>query len=196
MRTLDSIKSTMSKKGYRFFDGGDYNMNIIGVRSTNRRPEYFDDEFYLIYRDEEGRLNQHCFSGSTDPGIDSLKDPISSKGCAILMPGQYLGLWSLGFHKGQYEALVQVKPCKVFRDGNKDDVLDFYPTSVEQGIFGINFHHANAALASLRVGRWSAGCQVVQDPKEFLFAIELFKKSAAAYGNSFSYTLLEENDFL
>lgn len=196
MKKLDSIKAVMAKKGYRFFDGGAYNMNIVGVRSGNRNPLSFDDEFHIIYRDEESRVNQHCFSGSTDPGTDSLKNPISSKGTAILVPGQYLGLWSLGLHKGQYEALVQVKPCKVYRDNNKDEILDFYPETLQEGVFGINFHRSNPAVPSLRVGSWSAGCQVMQDPKQFAFAISLFKKAAASYGNSFSYTLLEDKDFL
>lgn len=195
MKTLETIKAALAAKGYRFFDGGIYNMNIIGVRSVQRRANAFDDELYFIYRDDEGRMNQHCFSGSTDPGTDSLKDPISSKGCAILVPGQYQGLWSLGFHKGQYQALVQVKPVKVYRDGNTDEILDFHPTTVEEGVFGINFHRAKAAAASLRVGKWSAGCQVLANPKEYLFAIDLCKKSAVRYGNSFTYTLLEEKDF-
>jgi len=52
-----------------------------------------------------------------------------------------------------------------------------------------------AILNSTRVDKWSAGCQV--QPTESIFKIEMniFKQAAENWGNSFTYTLLEESDF-
>ena len=41
---------------------------------------------------------------------------------------------------------------------------------------------------------YSAGCQVFADPKDFAKFIELCKKQSTLYGNSFTYTLLDEKD--
>jgi len=45
------------------------------------------------------------------------------------------------------------------------------------------------------VGKWSAGCQVLQDPDHFKFLLTLCDRASVKYGNKFSYTLLEEADF-
>ena len=193
--TLDQIKAVLAQKGYKFFDNGVYNLNIIGVRANKVKPDAFDDTIYFIYRDEHTRPNINCFPCTTEPGLDCLITPVSSKGTAILVPAQYSGMWALGLHKGEYEALVQVNPVSVYRDNNRDDVFDFDPKSIESGCFGINMHHASQFNPNVRVGKWSAGCQVFQNIKDFDFAIALCKKAAELYSNSFTYTLIEEKDF-
>ena len=195
MKSVDEIKIVLANKKYRFFDTGAYNLNIIGVRSANRTANAFDDDFYFIYRDGTNQQIVKHFKGTTDPGLDSLQKCENSKGCAIMVPGQYVGLWKLGLHKGQYEALVQSNPVKVYRDGDKDAILDLNHQTIDSGIFGINFHHANMTAVSTLVGGWSAGCQVLNNPADFAVALDLCKKSAEKYGNSFTYTLIEECDF-
>ena len=54
----------------------------------------------------------------------------------------------------------QTKSIKIYRDGNKDGVID--KKIVQEGLFGINFHQAG--LGNL-IDNWSAGCQVV--PKAY-----------------------------
>ncbi|GAG43566.1 unnamed protein product, partial [marine sediment metagenome] len=46
------------------------------------------------------------------------------------------------------------------------------------------------------VGKWSAGCQVLQDAEHFAFLMTLCERARKKFGNSFTYTLLEENDFI
>lgn len=65
----------------------------------------------------------------------------------------------------------------------------------DMSMFGINIHRSNAHRTSTVIGKWSAGCQVLQDPAHFWFLFDLCELSAATFSNSFSYTLLEENDF-
>jgi hypothetical protein len=44
----------------------------------------------------------------------------------------------------------------------------------------------------MQVDKWSAGCQVTADHLDLNIVVALAKKAAALYGNSFSYTLLSE----
>ena len=67
-------------------------------------------------------------------------------------------------------------------------------TEEHSGIHALNIHRANSHRASTVVGKWSAGCQVFQDPDHFLFLLSLCEKGKERFGNSFTYTLLEEGD--
>jgi len=179
-----------------FFDGNkNYNLNLIGVRRDNAGTNKFDDYVLVIYRDNSGQELCKKYPATTDPGEYWLKNPINPKGTAVLVPGQYRGSWKLGKHQNNYEALVQRKPVKVWRDNNKDDIIDYIHLKlINEGYFGINIHRSNPYDKSYAVGKWSAGCQVFQaiaDYKEFM---ALCKKSATLYGNSFSYTLVTEED--
>ena len=186
----------MNKKGYTFFDGNkQLNVNLIGVRRDNAGTNEFDDFFVMIYRDK--KLNEVCkvFPVTTDPGEYWLENPINPKGTAVLVPGQYRGTWQLGKHQNNYEALVQRKEVKVWRDNNKDKVIDYKSFhTISEGHFGINIHRSNPYDKSYLVNKWSAGCQVFQSVDDFDEFMKICKKSANLYGNSFTYTLLTEQE--
>ena len=40
---VDKIKEACKKKGYAFFENGDYNLNIVGIRSAYGKADKFDD---------------------------------------------------------------------------------------------------------------------------------------------------------
>jgi hypothetical protein len=84
---------------------------------------------------------------------------------------------------------------KVYRDNNKDLIQDYNVATIEEGIFGINIHRSNPAQASVLNEKWSAGCQVFANPKDFEQFMSICKKSRDLYGNKFTYTLLLEEDF-
>ena len=51
--TREEIENTMVSKGYKYFTGGDYDVNIIGVRNSdtkNRVTNAFDDFIYLVLK--------------------------------------------------------------------------------------------------------------------------------------------------
>ena len=123
-----------------------------------------------------------------------MEHPTQVKGTAILKEGQYRGAYKIGYHKGKYKALCQAKPLPVYRDGNKDDKFDLNPLSIDKGIFGINIHKAgdNSTL----VDGWSYGCTVFAKSLDFSSFMRLVEKSANIYGNSFTYTLINEEDLL
>ena len=124
--TPENIKSYFAAKSYKFFDTPDrkLNLNIIGVRRDNQGTNTFDDFLLVMYREEELMVN-HRWSATTDPGKYWLLNPINPKGTAVLVPGQYRGTWQLGKHQNSYEALVQRKPVKVWRDNSKDEIIDY-----------------------------------------------------------------------
>ena len=195
-----------------------YNLNIWGIRSDNQHAGFFDDTL-VVWSDSY----YNKFTVTVDPSDLYLLNPIHKKGTAIIKPGQYRGVWKKGFHQRRedHPALVQVNPIKVYRDFNKDDILDWEKpkynysiikridanTSVQEflnaehkivfkihtGIFGINCHRASKWKIKERVGLYSAGCVVHNNPiryeKEFLNVID---KAITNWGNSFSFTLVTE----
>ena len=186
----------MNKKGYTFFDGNkQLNVNLIGIRRDNPGTNEFDDFLVMIYRDKKLKEVCEVFPVTTDPGEYWLENPMNPKGTAVLVPGQYRGTWQLGKHQNNYEALVQRKEVKVWRDNNKDKVIDYKSFhTISEGYFGINIHRSNPYDKSYLVNKWSAGCQVFQSVDDFDEFMKICKKSANLYGNSFTYTLLTEQE--
>ena len=187
------FQNIFAKKGYTFFTKGEYNLNIIGVRHKGSKvTNHFDDCLVVIYNTTTEKNVKKVFTCTTLPGKKAMEHLTQVKGTAILKPGQYRGAYKIGYHKGKYKALCQAKSLPVYRDGNKDDKFDLNPISIDKGIFGINIHKAgdNSTL----VDGWSYGCQVLAKSLDFNALMRLVDRSASIYGNSFTYTLINEED--
>lgn len=193
--TIESIREVFDRKGYRFFTNGKYNLNLLGVRKNTSASNKFDDYLVAVYKNESDEWQCLVWEATTDPGKHWLENPLSPKGTAILIPNQYRGTWKIGLHRGKYKALCQSKNVKVWRDNDKDDELDFLCEDSQEGIFGINIHRSNPYTESQRVDKWSAGCQVFKKAKDYAVFMGLCDRASHVYGNSFTYTLLEEQDF-
>lgn len=194
--TLDGILRVMNRRGYKVFQNeSGFDLNIVGIRSATIQANRFDDSIAVFYR-MHGQWVFNAFQCTTDPGAYWLENPMSKLGTAILKEGRYRRAFMIGMHRGEYEALVQQVPLTVIRDANRDDVLDLDSGVEEVGMFGINVHRASAARQSIQVDKWSAGCQVFCDPYQFEFFMQLCRAGRAAFGNSFTYTLLNEKDFI
>lgn len=192
--TINAIKVAILRNGYIIFDDErGYDLNIFGIRTNDLKSNSFNDLIGVMYL-FDGKWNSFCFPATTDPGMYWRENPMNVDGTAILVPGQYRGAYKIGKHKG-YSALQQQKPLKIYRDSNKDDTLDMNSDSIKEGMYGINIHRASQANLSTKVNKWSAGCQVIQDPLQFEFLMSLARKASKIYGNSFTYTLLTEDDF-
>ena len=191
-----NFEKLFAKKGYAYFTKGNYNLNIIGVRSVqgNKVTNKYDDYLIVIYNTETG-IKRQIYTITTEPGLKLMKAPSNVKGTAILAPGQYRGAYKIDKHGGKYDALCQRnKAVKVYRDNNRDEVYDYKPESIDVGMFGINIHRSNEFWTRTTIDGYSAGCQVFNDPKEFNSFMTLVKKSAAIFGNCFTYTLINEED--
>ena len=196
--TREQIEATIKAKGYKWFENGDYNLNIVGVRNSETNGEVtnkFDDHLTLSYK-HDGEWQFHCFDATTDPGKHWVENIMNESGVAILKPNQYRGSHQIGLHQGKYEALRQVKPVQVYRDNNLDVCYDLNEENLQEGIFGINIHRATKyeGKKSTQIDKWSAGCQVIAANDDFRLFMEICNKAKNIWGNSFTYTLIESDD--
>lgn len=189
------FQKILKKKGYAYFNTGQYNLNIIGVRADNNKvTNKYDDYIVVEYKSARG-AEQLIYSITTEPGKYYMQNKLgNSKGTAILVPGQYRGCWQIGKHNGKYKALVQCKPVKVYRDGNKNDIYDLNPETIDNGLFGINIHRSNETFTRSTIDMYSAGCQVFNNPSNFTTFMNVCERQRERYGNSFTYTLINEKD--
>jgi hypothetical protein len=177
--TYPQLRAEFKRLGYQwpFF-------HLIGVRSKADIVNKFDDKFYLIIG---GQIKE--YTGTTNPGTywHENYDP-KKGGVALLKEGQWLNCWTLGKHRGLYDAWTQVKPVTVYRDADKDGKSE--KTEVTQnGLFGINIHRASENAISKLIDRWSAGCQVLAAGSDYKEFIQFSKDAGQKF---FTYTLLDE----
>jgi hypothetical protein len=178
----EKIGKTLKNKGYAFFEDGEFNVNIIGVRNSatgKRVTNAFDDWMTLSYK-KDGVWQYHEWACTTDNGA----------GTARVVEGQYRGSHIIRKHQNKYDAVCQDRPIKVYRDYVADGVYD--ESKIQEGVFGINIHKAGAD--SVQVNDWSHGCQVFKREKDFNEFLEICKKAMALHGNRFTYTLINSND--
>jgi hypothetical protein len=196
-----NLKQIILLKGHAFFIGN-MNLNFVGIRTKNRIADNFDDFFCVLWQELNsiGNLESKILvfdEFTTDPGIYYLKNKLlNPNGCAIMVPGQYRGLWKIGMHghNKPYKAFCQVGKVQVYRDRNKDNTLDGDASTIqESSALGINLHHG---YDSNNVGNNSAGCQVFKHDEDLKTVLDLFEKSIPYNGERITYTLLTENDFI
>jgi hypothetical protein len=214
MTDFERVQRVLKFKGWQYFDNGKpYNLNIVGIRSENRRAGRFDDVMMLSYRNKVGALIVKWLPFTADPGVPWLLKPMVSEGTLILFPGQHRAAFTLGIHgrswkKGSYKALEQIRELEYIRDGNRDDILDM-PNSdincdivaeakrlklrVVRGNFKTNIHRAHPYSVSDIIGNHSAGCQVIKDPKDYDELILTADNAInSGFRNVFTYTLIHE----
>jgi len=202
--TTNDLKKAYAAKGYAYFAGGNYNLNIFGIRSAKRDQscDKFDDLLGVSYVDAVGKEVLVLYAATTDPGLEHLVNPqfreAIKNGTAILKEGQYRAAYQLGWHgsgRWRHHALIQVRPVTCYRDANRDSILD---TSGKEstGLYGINIHAASLLKVLDKIGAYSAGCQVIRHSAHMQDLAQLCRRQAIeGLGSSFTYTLFDEEDF-
>ena len=201
--TREQIQQTVEDKGYKYFHDNlnkGYDVNIIGVRNSKtkgRVTNAFDDTLTISYK-IDGEWQYHEFNCTTDPGSHWVENLLNEKGVAILKPNQYRGSHKLDFHQGRYLALRQKSDVTVYRDNDRDNNYDLNESKTDTGLFGINIHRATGRSGgkSIRVDKWSAGCQVIADNDDWHTFLGICQSAREIHGNSFSYTLIESKDIV
>ena len=157
---------------------------ILGVRSNEDVYNSYDDKFYEF----EGEKFIRVLTGTTNAGAGVLRGGFlkyNKKGVAVLKAEEwYYNVWSYGLHRGKMPALLQRgRRVKVFRDGNKNTSIEEIGEP-ELGWFGINYHTntynfsvKNLKVVNWLIGYWSAGCQVINNRKEYVKQIKYYKQA-------------------
>lgn len=181
-------------------------VNMFGVRTNIQIGDTFNDYLGLIYGD-----TFIITSGTTEPGAYWISNPMNNLGTAILRPKLHTNIWSKGYHNG-YKALVQTGIAGIWRydyrsgfptytyetKGNinipiaidpKGERLKRYDTLGN----GINFHRAKEGVLIKQIGKWSAGCQVVQDSAMYDNMINVIYSSKQ---QAYNYALFTESEIL
>ena len=202
----DSIKKGLDNSGASSKMNFDQ-WNLVGIRNSlpvkNKYANRFTDLIALIGPENDKQVK--IYPATTTPGVammfnpfrrwwlsSSLKDTINSSGLAILQPGVYD--YSVGKHKGKYEALVQSGTSSVGRIDPVEEASDlkfktYSPSKKGNGQFGINIHKAGADTPS--IDSWSAGCQVLKKSGDFNDLMQTVKSSRQ---NKFKYALINSSD--
>jgi hypothetical protein len=194
--TREQVEEAVKAKGYKWFENGNYNLNIVGIRNSDTFDEVtnkFDDLLTVSYK-VGNDLQYHQWNCTTDPGKYYTENLLNEDGVAILVPGQYRSSHVIGMHQGKYKALKQAKAIKVYRDKNRDNCYDMLEENIHEGIYGINIHRASATGTSTQIDKWSAGCQVIANNEDFNKLMWLALQAEDIWGNSFTYTLIDSND--
>ncbi len=196
---VEKIKKVFKKKNYAFFESGNYNLNIVGIRNESGSSKNFDDNIIVLYKNKSSWVVE-SYLVTTEPGPKILKTPLKSvqeKGTAILVPGQYRSVYKIDWHgskdRGHIALCQRAGKVKVWRDNNRDIKPDYHGAE-DEGWYGINIHKHRGSVNRVSVGGVSAGCQVFQSNKEFSSFMKTCNLSKDSWGNSFTYTLIEEKD--
>lgn len=190
--TYEEIKSRYNTQGFKFYEGT-YNVNNFGIRNADLTTvDKFNDIRGVAYQDAFGNKICLVWACTTKPGLSGLNGkPQNPDGTFILAPGYYPKCWTIGKHKGEYDALVQAGTgvFKGWRDSDADGNFDF-SGKIWDNVQGLNDHTTRAHDIKF-VGGFSLGCQVTQDDKEHQIKMAVCQRSAELYSNSFSYALFQ-----
>ncbi|MBQ4818884.1 hypothetical protein [Aquimarina sp. MMG016] len=172
-----------------------YKLNIVGYRSRFMGSNRFDDEIHVFYTNDKGKWIYHMFKATTDPGQYWLENPIHPQGTAFLKKGQYIDAYSIGLHRGVYNALIQTKPVTVIRNYKRKGLFKWFESGFQDtGQFGINIHRARRQGTTKVIDDFSAGCLVFANATDFDRFLQISNGHRKRYGNSFTVTLVDFRD--
>ena len=199
--SLQLIIAAMNRLGYSINedDAREYNLNIVGVRNPKAALDKFECEMHVFWK-FRGRWTHLRWPITTFPGSRYLVEKLlNPAGAAILVPGQYAGVYKVDLHGGKYRALCQRNgSVRVYRDGDRDRQFDLKPETIQKGSFGINIHSpitpGSEGYVASRVYAASAGCQVFQRVADFKELMAAVDHAVNLHGNQFTYTLITQDD--
>lgn len=195
---LPPVLEKVTSMGFKI-NSEDYHLNLIGIRTKNGLQNEFDDWLFCVFK-IDGKWTQYRWPITTDPGTYWLENPMNPRGTAIVVADrQYLGAYRIGTHgKGdkKYHALSQAGTLAIHVDDDRDNKINYNAKIKNTGpASGINFHRSSTNEGgSSSVNKWSAGCQVFQDPWDFDNLMELCHQQVEknSRNHRFNYTLLNE----
>ena len=167
---------------------------IVGIQSIDQNiSDDFVDKFFLFDKNN----NFVCSAtGTTRTGKTVLKNFINKRGACVWKTDEfYSDCFKYGLHQGRMKCLRLSRNIKIYRDQDKDNIHE------EQGALSIenpacNFHgvsyetlETNEKIVQ-KIGRWSEGCQVCNNMKEYRAIIKFVYEN----GGVADYAILKEWD--
>lgn len=128
-----------------------WDANLIVLRRSAEPLDTYDGLVTLSWVEPGGAWRTVSARAATRPGTHYLRRPMNAGGTACLVPGQNPSSHELGLHKGT-PALVQTRPVRVWRDADRDAILDVGPGDVVyDDASGVNVHECASPM-------YLAGC--------------------------------------
>lgn len=193
------IKQLVLSKGFEFFEDGNYNLNCIWERTSDKFTNYFTDKFHILYK-VDGVEHIVSIPATTKAGMygkGTVTQPNTVEGItgvAIIIPGQYKSTWQFTMGNGSgklpfgYPYFQQIKGISYWRDGNKDDVVNRV-NEQDNKLFGTNWH-----IMQEPINNWSMGCMGISMNDMMNVVVPLVTKSTPIWGNVFTGTVILTNN--
>ncbi len=209
LEIIAQLKTICQKKGYAFFENGDYNLNIIFVRKDDIFDNRFSDTLYIAFKINGiwQLLTIPCTTLAGTLGVGGEQNPLTGtqtgtgvSGTAVIVEGQYRGVYQfIDTYTGWlwYPYFAQIKSMKYYRDNDKNGRIS--RGQIYEGNYATNLHRmSNNGIISEFVNfwnvGWSQGCMGSIEP-EFKKMLPIVREAVKRYGDKFTMTLLHQNDF-
>lgn len=211
-RKLEEVRAAVLAKNYRFFENGDYNLNLIAVRENDIFENTFSDTLYIPHK-VNGKWLMPKFDFTTlagTLGTGGEKNPLTSvqtgtgvDGVAIILEGQYpqgLKYINGGLRYPFTEFLQQNRHFDYLRDNDKDGLISRLTAVKQTGNFFTHWHAMSPiGVKSKQVNythsAWSQGCMGADAPTWFGGIMPILRKAVKIWGSVFTMTLLHANYF-
>ena len=67
---IEKLRQVFETKGYAFFERGDYNLNILGIRNQSGKADHFDDKLCVVYKvDDEWVVDEFQPQQNREPAF-------------------------------------------------------------------------------------------------------------------------------
>jgi hypothetical protein len=91
MRTprRSEVEAAVKRLGYKWFETGDYNVNIVGIRnsSTGAKVTNLFDDWITISWKQQGKWCYQIYAATTEPGKKGMLEGKAKGGVFILKRG-------------------------------------------------------------------------------------------------------------
>lgn len=198
--TIQKIHEVMRKQGMTVFTDP-FSVTLGGIRTNDNKANTFNDWLFASYWDDKGKLHEVIVPGTVDAGVTARLKPSNPKGTAIIQHGvQHRGVYQLQNprvnpsergHKGK-EAFRQIKPMKLWRDNDRDGVLEFGKNE-ETSLSFTNGH--DMGTRGINVDNWSEGCWGSTERNMQLLYDMGWQQFNNGLGRIFSFAMLHESMF-
>jgi hypothetical protein len=180
---MADLKNRFASKGLEWWDNA-----FISLRFGNDYTDNATD--WLVYVNGSDMYAMNC---TTKPGKYWVYNPVTYGGvtgaACLVGDRQYKDAWTF-VNSTNWQTLwlgapyfYQVGEVEIYRDGNKNDVLELDSTTIQKGLFGINIHRGDITTI---IWNWSAGCITIM----YNLWVEFLGKGLFTNGQLVSNTIL------